>query len=86
MAILKELWSGEINDDQALSIYQYVIDLRERLEQTSKLAHDNLKKVQGKQKAYYGRRARSRRFKVGHKGALCRQQQIVITMVKVRPR
>ena len=36
MAILKELWSEEINDYQALSIYQYLIDLRERLEQTSK--------------------------------------------------
>ena len=28
------------------------------------MAHDNLKKVQGKQKAYYDRRARSRRLKV----------------------
>ena len=27
MAILKELWSEEISDDQVLSIYQYVIDL-----------------------------------------------------------
>ena len=55
MAILKELWSEEISDDQVLSTYQYVIDLRERLEQTCKLAHDNLKKVEGKQKTYYDR-------------------------------
>ena len=34
MAILRELWSDEVNDEQVLSTYQYVIELRERLEQT----------------------------------------------------
>ena len=33
MAILRELWSMEVNDEQVLSTYQYVIELRERLEQ-----------------------------------------------------
>ena len=65
MAILKELWSEEISDNQVLSTYQYVIDLRERLEQTCKLAHD--KKIQGKQNTYYDRRSRSRKFNVGDK-------------------
>ena len=65
MAILRELWSGEAPDEQVLSTYQYVIELRDRLEQTCKLAHENLKKVQIKQKAYYDRRARSRKFDVG---------------------
>ena len=32
MAILRELWSGEVNDEQVLATYQYVIELRERLE------------------------------------------------------
>ena len=67
MAILRELWSGEAPDEQVLSTYQYVIELRDRLEQTCKLAHENLKKVQIKQKAYYDRRARSRKFDVGDK-------------------
>ena len=49
------------------STYQYVIELRDRLEQTCKLAHENLQKVQIKQKAYYDRRARSRKFDVGDK-------------------
>ena len=44
MAILSELWSGEVNDEQVLSMYQNVIELRERLEQTCQLARDNLKK------------------------------------------
>ena len=30
MAILRELWSDEVNDDQVLSTYQYVVELRER--------------------------------------------------------
>ena len=67
MAILRELWSGDAPDAQVLSTYQYVIELRDRLEQTCKLAHENLKKVQIKQKAYYDRRARSRKFDVGDK-------------------
>ena len=61
------IWSEEIPDEQVSSTYQYVIDLRERLEQTCKLAHENLRKAHGKQKAYYDRRARSRRFNVGDK-------------------
>ena len=48
MAILRELWSGKVNDEQELSTYQYVIKLRERLEQTCQLARDNLEKVQFK--------------------------------------
>ena len=67
MAILRELWSGEVNDEQVLSTYQYVIELRERLEQTCQLARDNLKKVQFKQKTYYDKRARTRKFDVGDK-------------------
>ena len=67
MAILRELWSGEASDEQVLSTYQYEIELRDRLEQTCKLAHEHLKKVQIKQKAYYDRRARSRKFDVGDK-------------------
>ena len=67
MAILRELWSGEVNDEQVLSTYQYVIELKERLEQTCQLACDNLEKVQFKQKTYYDKCARSHKFDVGVK-------------------
>ena len=67
MAILRELWSDEVNDEQVLSTYQYVIELREREEQTCKLARENLEKVQIKQKTYYDKRARSRKFDIGDK-------------------
>ena len=67
MAILRELWSGEVNDEQVLSTDQYVIELRERLEQTCQLACDNLEKVQLKQKTDFDKHARSRKFDVGDK-------------------
>ena len=67
MAILRELWTGEVNDEQVWSTYQYVIELRERLGQTCQLAHDNLEKVQFKQKTYYDKRARLLKFDVGDK-------------------
>ena len=74
MAILRELWSGEVNDEQVLSTYQYVIELRERLEQTCQLARDNQEKVQFKQKTY-DKRARSHKFDVGDKVVLSLQME-----------
>ena len=44
-----------------------MIDLRERLEKTCKLAQDNVRKLDIKQNAFYDKRARSRKFDVGDK-------------------
>ena len=67
MHILRELWSVEETDEHARLTYQYVIDLRERLEKTCKLAQDNVRKLDIKQNAFYDKRARSRKFDVGDK-------------------
>ena len=67
MSILRELWSEDISDDQTKTSYQYVIDLRNRLEQTCRLAQDNLAKASKRYKHYYDRRAKQRSFKVGDK-------------------
>ena len=64
MQILRELWSVEESDEHAGLTYQYVIDLRQRLEKTCKLAQDN---VRIEQNAFYDKRARSRKFDVGDK-------------------
>ena len=53
MQILRELWSVEETDEHARLTYQYVIDLRERLEKTCKLAQDNVRKLDIKQNAFY---------------------------------
>ena len=42
MQILRELWSVEETDEHARLTYQYVIEPRERLEKTCKLAQDNV--------------------------------------------
>ena len=57
MAILRELWTDEVEDEEVRSTYDYVINLRKRLEHTCELAMKILQKVQGKQKVYYDRRA-----------------------------
>ena len=44
-----------------------MIDLRERLEKTCKLAQDNVRNLDIKQNAFYDNRARSRKFDVGDK-------------------
>ena len=67
MQILRELWSVEETDEHARLTYQYVIDLRERLEKTCKLAQDNVRKLDIKQNAFYDKRARSRKFDVRDK-------------------
>ena len=67
MQILRELWSVEETDEHARLTYQYVIDLRERLEKPCKLAQDNVRRLDIKQNAFYDKRARSRKFDVGDK-------------------
>ena len=44
MTILKELWSGDVETTEVRSTYQFVLDLQERLEQTCKLAREELKR------------------------------------------
>lgn len=67
MAILKELWSKDIDDTDVKSTYQYVVDLRHRLESVFDIAHTNLQKAAKKQKIQYDRKARQRPMKVGDK-------------------
>ena len=50
---LRELWTKDIDEHEVKSTYQYVLDLRERLEDTLKLAQEQLKLSQAKQKCYY---------------------------------
>lgn len=45
MQIFKELWMEEILDDDVKIIYQYVIDLREKLEEICKIVYEQLEKV-----------------------------------------
>ena len=50
MAILRELWTDEVEDKEVRSTYDYVINLRKRLEHTCELAMKNLQKSARKTK------------------------------------
>ena len=67
MQILRELWCVEETDEHERLTYQYLFDLRERIEKKCKLAQDNVRKLDIKQNAFYDKRARSRKFDVGDK-------------------
>jgi len=65
MTTLKELWTGEVEDQQNVSTYQYVIDLREQIEETCALAKEQLDETQKKNSKYYNRRGRNRELQQG---------------------
>ena len=52
--------------------YQYLFELRERLEETLRIAREELGKAQVRQKRYYDRKARERSLEVGNKVLLLR--------------
>ncbi|XP_013382645.1 uncharacterized protein LOC106153310 [Lingula anatina] len=66
MEILKELWT-ESTTPEVQNTYQYIIDLRNRLEDTCKLARESLRAAQGISKHHYDKKARDRTFKKGEK-------------------
>ena len=58
MFILKELWTKEVEAPEVKNSYQYVFELREKLEDTLKIAHEELQKSQQKGKHYYDRKTK----------------------------
>ena len=45
MFILKELWTKELEGPEVKNSYQYVFELRKKLEDTLKLGHTELQKA-----------------------------------------
>ena len=64
-SVLKDLWTDEQTSSDVKLSYQYVLELRQRLEETISLAQDQLKQKQNVYKHYYDRKTRSRNFKQG---------------------
>ena len=67
MTILKQLWTKEVEEPEVKNSYQYVFELREKLEDTLKLAHSELEKAQQKGKHYYDRKSKVRKSQPGEK-------------------
>ena len=66
MQVLKEIWT-EDETPETQSTYQYVLDLRNRHEETCQVARESLMEVQEDYKHHYDKKTRSRIFKVGQK-------------------
>ncbi|XP_069108942.1 uncharacterized protein [Argopecten irradians] len=67
MMILRELWTKEVPDPETKTTYQYVLDLKEKLEETCELAHKQLKSAQIRPKKYFNRKAKDRNLMIGEK-------------------
>ena len=67
MSILRELWTGEKHDVETKTTYQYVLDLRQRIEETCKLAQAELIKVQNRNMNYKNKRSKLRVLSPGDK-------------------
>ena len=65
ITVLKDLWSNpEIGEDNR-DVYQYIIDLRTKLDKCARLAYDQSKLSQEKFSSYFDLKARSRQLSVG---------------------
>ena len=67
MAILKRLWTQDVPDPEIKTTYQFVFDLKEKLEKTCQMAQQNLKTSSARYKKYYNSKARDRQLKAGDK-------------------
>ena len=65
MCILKELWSNNQVQEDVKTVYQYVIDLRERMENTIDIVRKEITKSKDKAKIYYDKHAADRKLDVG---------------------
>ena len=63
--LLKYIWTSEEEDLEVKTAYQYVLDLRERIEETCQIAQEENAKVQKRNQTYYNRRARERKLNIG---------------------
>ncbi len=67
MEILKAYWAQEDQSNDVKSVYKYVVDLRSRLEDTCRLAQEELLKSQDIKKRIYDRTARPKKLQTGDK-------------------
>ncbi|XP_069186398.1 uncharacterized protein [Procambarus clarkii] len=70
LQVLRNLREGDDCTPETKTTYEYVIDLRERLENTCQLAREQLAKAKEYQKQTYDKKAEERKFSVGDKALL----------------
>jgi hypothetical protein len=67
MSVLRNLWTEEQADEQVRTTSEYVVDLRNRIEETCKLARQNLSAASQRHAEVFNRRTVERSFQPGDK-------------------
>lgn len=67
MTILKELWTKETATEEVRDTYGYMFDLQNRIEETCKIAQEELAKNQTKSEKYYNKKSRLRKLEINDK-------------------
>ena len=65
MSVLKDIWSNDDQENEVRTTFDHVTNLRERIEETCKIAHANLRKAQEKQERLFNVKTVDRSFKDG---------------------
>ena len=65
--ILAQTWSGQCESDEDKALYQYVFELKNKLESTCSLAQEQVLHSMKTNKSYADRKAKARSFKPGQK-------------------
>ena len=65
MNILKQIWLKEDNEDAPVNTYQYVLELRQKIESTCEMAREALLKANQRYRKYYDRKAKPRSLNPG---------------------
>jgi len=65
MSILRELMTNEIVEPEVKTTYEYVLDLKDQLNETCELAQKELHKAQTRQAKYYHKNTKDRIFQAG---------------------
>jgi IS30 family transposase len=67
LEILKMYWTKEEREVEERPIYQYVVELRQRLQETCRIAQEELCKAKETQKMYFDRKAKPKSLEIGSK-------------------
>jgi hypothetical protein len=65
--VLRDLWTNQNGDAETKTTYQYVLDLRNRIEETCKLAQEEIAKTHVRNKSRLDKNAKLRILKAGDK-------------------
>ena len=65
MTLLKDIWTNDKQEGDVRSTVEHVLELKDRIAETCKIAHENLGKAKVQQAKYFNKKAVVRTFKAG---------------------